>query len=45
MKDFNRNIFTDRKSIGDTLLDYALALVIALCLTIAALSYFDILFI
>ena len=41
----NRNIFTERNKMKDTLLDYALALVIALSLTMGALSYFDILFI
>lgn len=42
--DFNRNIFTDVKpSKWETVADYALAIVIAGCLTMAALAYFDVL--
>lgn len=40
----NRNIFTDTKpSTWETIADYALAIAIAGCLTMLALSYFDVL--
>lgn len=42
MTDFNRNIFTDTKP--SHLLDYALAIGIGLCLALAALAWFDVLF-
>lgn len=42
MHQFNRTIFT-KPSRLDVLLDYALGLVIAVSLTMAALAYFDIL--
>lgn len=42
MHQFNRTIFTKR-SPWETLADYALAVLIGLCLTMAALAYFDIL--
>ncbi len=38
-----RNIFTTRPSRLEVIADYALGLVIAVSLTMAALSYFDIL--
>jgi hypothetical protein len=41
----NRHIFTSKPSRTDTLLDYLCAVVIGLCLTMAALSYFDVLII
>lgn len=40
---FNRNIFTDTRSKWEIIADYALAICIALALTIGALHYFDIL--
>ena len=44
MNDFNRFIFTDSKpSKWETLLDYALAIALGLCLAMGALAYFDIL--
>lgn len=44
MNDFNRNIFTDSKpSKWESLADYALAIVLGLCLTMGALAYFDVL--
>ena len=42
MKHFNRTIFT-KPSRWEVLADYALAIVIALSLTMAALAYFDVL--
>jgi hypothetical protein len=46
MIQFDRHIFTDRKpSRLSVILDYALALTIAGCLTMAALAYFDVLFV
>jgi hypothetical protein len=41
MNDFNRNIFTDSKP--SHLLDYILAVAIGLCLAMAALAWFDVL--
>ena len=43
MHQFNRHIFTTKPSRWETLADYALALVIAFSLTMAALAYFDVL--
>ena len=43
MQHFNRQIFTTKPSRLEVLLDYALGLVIALSLTMAALAYFDVL--
>ncbi len=40
---FDRNIFTDKPSKLETVLDYALAITLALCLTMGALAYFDVL--
>lgn len=44
MNDFTRNIFTEIKpSRWETIADYALAITLALCLTMGALAYFDVL--
>lgn len=43
MHQFNRHIFTSKPSRWEILADYALALIIALSLTMAALAYFDVL--
>lgn len=43
MHQFNRHIFTTKPSRWETLADYALALVIALSITMGLLCYFDIL--
>lgn len=44
MNDFNRFIFTDNKpSKWEYLADYALAIILALSLTMGALAYFDVL--
>ena len=44
MQDFSRNIFTESKpSRWETVSDYALAITLALCLTMGALAYFDVL--
>ena len=44
MHQFNRHIFTTAKpSRLEVIADYTLGLVIAVCLTMAALAYFDIL--
>ncbi len=40
---FTRNIFTDKPSRWETIADYALAIALALCLTMGALAYFDVL--
>lgn len=45
MQQFDRTIFTETKpSILERFLDVVLAVSIGLCLTMAALAYFDILF-
>ncbi len=40
---FKRNIFTDKPTKLETVLDYALAVAIAAALCVAAMSYFDVL--
>lgn len=43
MNQFNRNLFTAKPSRLEVALDYLMATVIAVSLTMAALAYFDIL--
>ena len=43
MNNFNRTIFTAKPSRLEVALDYLMATIIALSLTMAALAYFDIL--
>lgn len=40
---FTRNIFTDKPTRTEIVLDYALAVAIGLMLTVGALAYFDVL--
>ncbi len=40
---FKRNIFTDKPSKLETMLDYALAVVIGLVFAVLSLAYFDVL--
>jgi hypothetical protein len=38
-----RNIFTDKPSTREVILDYTMAILIGLLLTVGALAYFDVL--
>lgn len=43
MNDFNRTIFTDKRSKTDTFVDICFAIIIGFALAMGALAYFDVL--